>query len=43
MKGLMGFSPSSDGPKVSGRVARRFYGLEVEVPFQEDIHDDSRR
>ena len=43
MKALMEVSPSAGGVKVSGRMARRHYGLLVEVPFDKEKHDASRR
>ena len=43
MKAVMEVSPSSRGVKVSGRVARRHYGLIVGAAFEEKKHETLRR
>lgn len=43
MKGLASTSPSFATVKISGRSARKHYGLESEKSFEAQLHDVSRK
>lgn len=43
MKGLASTSPNFATVRVSGRSARKHYGIEVGKPFDINIHEESRK
>ena len=43
MRGLAMTSPTFASVKISGRCARRHYGLGVQEDFSEGVHDENRR
>ena len=43
MKGLATTSPNFASVKISGRCARKHYGLEIQDEFIQGVHDEDRR
>ena len=43
MRGLATTSPTFASVKISGRCARKHYGLEIHVDFIKGVHDETRR
>lgn len=43
MKGLATTSPTFASVKISGRCARKHYGLRVQEEFIKGVHDEDRR